>query len=67
MTDRYSALTVVLSEDIREDDAQAIINAICMIKHVLSVTPHVTDMADHIAEMRTRREYQNKIFEILKN
>jgi len=28
MTDRYYALTVLLDEDIRDDDAEAIINAI---------------------------------------
>jgi hypothetical protein len=34
MTDRYNSLTVVLDRDIREDDAEHILNAIRMIKGV---------------------------------
>lgn len=65
MTDRLNALTVVLEKDMREDDAKAVINAISQIRGVLSVIPNVTDMRDHIAQERARREIGVKLMEIV--
>jgi hypothetical protein len=48
MTDRYNALTVVLEHDIRDDDAEAVANAIRQLRRVLSVSGNVADMGDHI-------------------
>jgi hypothetical protein len=42
MTDRLKGIYVAFDEDIRDDDAEPIIQAIRQIRHVLSVTPHVT-------------------------
>ncbi len=44
MTDRYAGFVVVLDEDVREDDAQATINAIRQIKGVLGVEPVGADI-----------------------
>lgn len=52
MSDRINALTVVLDRDIRDDDCEPMILAIQMIKGVLSVKPHVSQIEDHIAETR---------------
>jgi hypothetical protein len=52
MTDRINALTITLTKDIRIDNAQSIINAILMIKGVLRVDTHVSNMEDHIAYSR---------------
>ena len=65
MTDRLNLLSVVLHHDIREDDAEDIINAIKMVKGVLSVTPHVVDYADHIAFQRVRHEIGEKLWDVL--
>lgn len=65
MTDRYNALTIVLDRDIRDDDAQHIINAIEMLRGVISVTPNVVDISDHVAEQRVRRELGQKLLDIL--
>ena len=65
MTDRYNALTVVLERDIRDDDADAILQAIRMIKGVLNVEGNVADMDSHVAESRVRREMGDKIWEVL--
>ena len=65
MTDRINLLSVVLSKDIRDDDCEAIINAIKMVKGVLSVTPHVVDHADHIAQQRVRHELGEKLWAVL--
>lgn len=66
MTDRYHALTVVLEEDIRSDDAEDLINAIKMLRGVLSVTPHVTDIESHFSQERARRELIQKLWDVLK-
>lgn len=39
MTDRHAGYVVTLDRDIREDDAEAVLNAIRMVKGVASVTP----------------------------
>ncbi len=66
MTDRINSLLVVLDKDIRDDDAEEIINAIQMIRHVLKVTPRVSDFDLHIAETRAKNELREKLWELLK-
>ena len=65
MTDRFHSLTVVLDVNVRDDDAESIINAIRMVKHVQSVTPHVADPTSHMAEERARRELGDKLWKVL--
>lgn len=65
MTDRFDGLTVVLTKDIREEVAEPIINAIKMLKGVLSVTPHVVDETTYIAEERVRHEFSEKLWAVL--
>lgn len=66
MTSRIIALTVVLEEPIREDDAQAIIAAIQTIRGVLEVVPQVADANQYSAYTRAKIEIAQKLFEILK-
>jgi hypothetical protein len=65
MTDRYYALTVTLTEPIRDDDAEAIINAIRMIKGVNNVVPLVAEADLHWAAERAKRELGEKILELI--
>lgn len=65
MSDRYNALVVVLEKDMRDDDAQAIINSIRMIRGVLSVEPKVVDIQVHVAEMRARADLGQKILRVV--
>ncbi len=65
MTDRFSTLTVVLKKNIRDDDAEPIINAIKMIKNVLSVKSNVSNHAEYMAEERVRRELGEKLWEVI--
>lgn len=65
MTDRYHSIGVVLEKDIRDDDAQCILDAIKMIKGVLSVKPHISDFEANMAEERARRELSNKLWKAL--
>lgn len=52
MTDRHSGYLVVLDQDIREDDAEATLTALRMVRGVLSVEPVVSDIQQVIAERR---------------
>lgn len=65
MTDRHRGYIVALEQDLREDDSRAIIDAIKMIKGVLSVEPVITGAQDHIAEQRSRHALLTKVLEIL--
>lgn len=67
MTDRFNALIVVLEKDMRDDDAEHLINAIKMLKGVLSVEGNVADsIGEYATEMRVHREYRDKLLEIMK-
>lgn len=66
MTDRIHSFTVALDQNIRDDDVQPIIDAIQMIKHVLSVTPHVADADAYMAESRAKTELRQKLWDVLK-
>lgn len=66
MTDRFNALTVVLDREIREDDAEFILNAIRMIKGVQHVEGIVPDNANDFAiEHRIRKQVFDSITETL--
>jgi len=62
MTERFSGFQVVLDQDIREDDAEAIITAIRMIKHVVSVKPITVEFGAPEV-MRTKIEIHKKLLE----
>lgn len=65
MTDRIHSLTVVLENDIRIDDAEALINAIRQMRRVIAVEPNVSDVSDMVAISRARNELTGKIWEAL--
>ncbi len=66
MTDRLHALTVHLKADIRDDDAQAIIQAIIMVKGVAKVDSHVVTSEDEFARERVRHEFREKLWDVLR-
>ncbi len=63
MTDRHTGYVVALDKDMREDDAEAILAAISMIKGVLAVEPVDSDPAAAITRMRVRSEILTKMYE----
>ncbi len=65
MTDRYYALTVVLEKDMRDDDAECVIEAIRMIKHVKNVKPLIANPHTWMAEERARNEIAKKLWAVL--
>jgi hypothetical protein len=67
MTDRFYALTVVLERDIREDDAERLIDAIRMLKNVVDVKGNVSDPTSWMAVSRARHEFIAEILNVLKD
>jgi len=64
MTDKIKGFTVTLSEDLRDDDAKFIAQAIGCLNGVYSVKLLVGDVEDHMARMRVRHMYMEKIMDV---
>jgi len=56
MTDRINAYLVVLEHDLRDDDADVVMQAIGIIRGVLEVRPHKADAESVIARAQARGE-----------
>jgi hypothetical protein len=67
MTDRFYCLTVLLEKDIREDDAEPLIEAIKMVRGVIDVKGEVADSLTWMAEERARMAMKLKILDALLN
>lgn len=65
MSDRVKGFYVSLEKDIRDDDFQTIMNAVLMVKGVLSVEPSITSADDWMNRERVKFELRKKIFDIL--
>lgn len=68
MTDRISGFTVILDHDIRDDDIAPVLAAIEMVKHVISVEPHVADpIGEVVARTRRDREWRSALLPLYMN
>lgn len=66
MSGRVKAFLVVLDENMREEDAQAVLTSLRMTKHVLSVKPVESDVYDDmVAEERVRSDLTRKLWAVL--
>lgn len=65
MTDMINSLLVIFEKDIREDDVEAIVDAVKMIKGVISVTKNTSSFENEIAEARALQYYREKLWDIL--
>ena len=67
MSDQFQAVTVVLSEDVREEDLRSILDAIRMVKGVASVSDkHVVDSTDYMARARVRFELGSTMLDVFR-
>jgi hypothetical protein len=66
MTDRLKGCTVSFTAPVREDDADAILDAIRMIRGVDAVLPVLDAPEDWHAYQRARRELSAKLWRALK-
>ena len=65
MTTRVKGLTVALTQDLRDDDVQALANAIKLLHGVASVTTLPVTSEDWVNRAQIRREYRVKLFAAL--
>lgn len=65
MTDRHIAYTVVLEKPVREDDAEAIVQALSMVKGVRQVVPLVATIEQYVATETARGELLNALIQFV--
>lgn len=65
MSDRIKALTVVLEQDLRQEDAEPLMAAIRQMRHVTEVSAEVADQDLYVATTRVRRELGEKLLKIV--
>lgn len=66
MTERHAGYVVMLKNDIREDDAEKIVNALRMVQGVIEVKPVINGGIElEIAEERARGTLRDEMREIL--
>ena len=65
MTDRYKGFVVSLDEDMRSDDAEALIVAIRQLRGVIAVEPVVANMNDHITAMQLKSRIADALWKAL--
>ena len=66
MTDRIKGVLITFEKDIREDDTQPIIEALKMIKGVLTVKPYITGMEDYMLYQKGHMDARMEMFDYLK-
>lgn len=64
MAEQVKGFIVTLDQDVSQEYAEFVKNAIMALRHVASVDPVPTDYNDHIVEMRVRRESAQKVREL---
>lgn len=65
MTDRHAGYIVALEQNVREDDAEAIVSALKMIKGVVGVTPITATPEVDIAGLRANTQWRERVWELL--
>lgn len=64
MSGKIKGLTVVFEEDVDDDHAQNIIDALLMIKGVANVSASVCDVDDYINRQKVSNEISRKIYDL---
>lgn len=65
MTDRVKGFTVTLNQDYRDDDVEAILNAVRMINGVAHVEPSIVTSEDHMNRQMIRNIIREKIYKAI--
>jgi hypothetical protein len=64
MTDRHAAYIVILDDDIREDDAEGILNALRHVRFVASVEPVTAGYEFAVARTRRDRAWREALLKL---
>jgi hypothetical protein len=65
MSDRVRGFTVILERDIRDEDFEAIRQAVLIVKGVAKVEPEIVSGSDHINRQAIKWELRRKVLEVL--
>ena len=65
MAQKFSILTVTLEQDINEDEAALLANAITQFRGVLTVAAHVADPSAALANDRARHAIGQAVLSVL--
>lgn len=65
MSNRINSITVVLKEDISEEWADKMVEALKLYDNVLSVTSNVSDPGEYVYQMRIRSELRSKLYQLI--
>lgn len=65
MSNRIKGFTVILADNIREEDFDSIRNAVMCLKGVQDVTPHIVVPDDYIAASQATTKIVKKIFDFV--
>lgn len=65
MSDLHHSYTVVLAKELKDEDSDAVIEAIKMIRGVADVIPHVVDSRFYVGREQARRELSTQLFDML--
>jgi hypothetical protein len=65
VTDRHAGYLVTLASDVREDDAEDVMNALRMVRGVVAVTPVPIDPGAAIAGQRRDLAWRNALIALL--
>ena len=65
MSDRIKGFAVVLEEDYKDEDFEAIKHAVLMIKGIVKVIPSKHELGDCIIEMRVKSKIREQILKVL--
>ena len=63
MTDRHIGYLVALDADIRDDDAASTINALRIVRGVISVEPVIANMHEAIGEARAESKFKQQLID----
>ncbi|MFH8627766.1 hypothetical protein ACH4A8_38765 [Streptomyces vietnamensis] len=67
MSERHAGYVVTLTNDLNDEDAQQVLDALRMIKGVLSVEPVTASIDVHIGTERARSEIRGKLLDLARN
>jgi len=66
MTDRIHSITLILEENMREDDAESLIEACRHFRGVIGVQGNVTNVSEAVAEQRVRIDLERRLFDVVR-
>lgn len=63
MSDKIHTIVVTLEKDVRDDEAEPLMEAVRHLKGVLTVKGEISDFASNMAEDRARHKFLKKLID----